>query len=154
MSERETSTDDPELGADPRVLALLERGTPANGIDLAPWWREHAVSLATPPKPKSRSLQTWAQFAAVLMIGVALGFVGGNGRASSPLKSHACQYSEDDRRNILAVLKESARVKGEDWSPRQRVALTLCSTCHQVKDDLFTKEVKIDLLQKRTPSIL
>ena len=140
MSERETPTDDPEFGADPRVLGLLQRGAPANGIDLAPWWRDHAVSLAPPRKPKSRSLQTWAQFAAVLMVGAALGFVGGGGRASSPAKSQTCQYSEDDRANILAVLKESAQVKGVDWSPRRKVALTLCSTCHHGKAEVFQKD--------------
>ena len=50
MSERETPTGDPEQGADPRVLALLRGGTPANGIDLAPWWRANAAALAAPPK--------------------------------------------------------------------------------------------------------
>jgi hypothetical protein len=132
MSERETPTNDPELDADPRVLALLQRGTPANGIDLAPWWREHAAPLAASQRPKRRSLQYWLQFAAVFLVGIALGFVGGSGRASAPAGRSAsfCQYTEKERADIFEVLKASAQSKGEDWSPRRAVALTLCSNCH------------------------
>jgi len=142
MSERETPTDDPELDADPRVLALLQRGTPANGIDLAPWWRDHTISLASSAKPKSRSLQYWIQFAAVFLVGIALGFVGGSGRASTPSNkpTQICQFSEKERANIAEVLKASALAKGEDWSPRRTVALTLCSTCHQGNYDVFQKD--------------
>jgi hypothetical protein len=130
MSERETPTGDPEQGADPRVLALLRDGTPANGLDLAPWWRANVAALATPPKRKSRSLQTWMQFAAVFVVGLSLGFVGRGGQASTPAKTQTCQYSESERSDLVAVLNAAAKNRGAEWTPRQSVVLMLCSTCH------------------------
>jgi len=130
MSGRETPTGDPEQGADPRVLALLRNGAPENGIDLAPWWRANVAALTAAPKRKSRSLQTWMQFAAVFVIGVSLGFAGGGGRASTPAKTQACQYSGKERSDLVAVLNAAAKNRGADWGPRQSVVLMLCSTCH------------------------
>jgi hypothetical protein len=130
MSERETRTDDPEHGADPRVLALLRSGAPENGIDLAPWWRANAVSLASPRKPKFRSLQSWAQFAAVFVMGLSLGLVGKAGRASVPAKTQACQYTEKERSDLVAVLDAAAKNRGPEWTPRQAAVSMLCSTCH------------------------
>jgi hypothetical protein len=134
MSEREAPTGDPEQGADPRVLALLRNGAPANGIDLAPWWRANAAALAVPAKRTSRSLQTWMQFAAVFVIGVSLGVAGGRGTFASPSPANrstqTCQFNEKERSDLAAVLDASAQVHGVDWSPRRTVALTLCSTCH------------------------
>lgn len=130
MSERETPTGDPEQGADPRVLALLRDGAPVNGVDLAPWWRANVAALAAPPEPKSRSLQTWMQFAAVFVVGLSLGFVGGGGRASNPTNSSACQYSASERSDLVAVLNAAAKNRGAEWTPRQSVVLMLCSNCH------------------------
>jgi len=133
MSERETPTGDPEQGADPRVLALLRDGAPANGIDLTPWWQANVAALAASPKRKSRSLQRWMQFAAVFVIGISLGVAGGRGSFASPSpasKSQVCQYSESERSDLIAVLNAAAKNRGAEWTPRQSVVLMLCSTCH------------------------
>jgi hypothetical protein len=136
MSERETPTGDPEQDADPRVLALLQRGTPANGIDLAPWWRANVASLAAPLKPRRHPAQTWMPYAAVFVVGIAMGFVGGRGRASSPVPNlQSCRYTESERAALDVMFAESAKMNGEDWSPRKTAMLTLCSTCHVARPE-------------------
>ena len=133
MSERETPARDPEADADPRVLALLEKGTPENGIDLAPWWQANAASLAVaPPKPRPRMAQPWMAYAAVFAVGIGLGFVGSErGRASPPATGiQTCRYTEPERSALTAVLDASAKLHGDDWSPRRAALATLCSSCH------------------------
>jgi len=133
MSERETPTNDPEADADPRVLALLQSGSPANGIDLAPWWRANAVSLAVQPKPKSWALSAWSSFAAVFLVGIALGFAGANGFQAATSRGDSlsvCRYSEEQRSAFLATLQAAYELKGRDWRPKRTTMLTLCSGCH------------------------
>jgi len=139
MSEREMAARDPDQDADPRVLALLERGAPANSVDLAPWWRTNAAQLTAAPKPRPRLAQPWMAYAAVFVVGIGLGLMGGDkGRAGSPA-THAqvCRYTDAERKALTAVLDASATLNGADWSPRRVAMVSLCSSCHvgPVKDD-------------------
>jgi hypothetical protein len=133
MSERETPTNDPELDADPRVIALLQSGSPSNGIDVAPWWRANAASLAVPPKQKSWALSAWSSLAAVFLVGVALGFAGANSFHPAPAvggSPNLCQYSEEQRNALISLLDAVDKLPAPDWRPKRTTMLTLCSGCH------------------------
>jgi hypothetical protein len=133
MSEREVPTNDPETAADPRVLALLQAGSPANGIDLVPWWRANVAALEAPPKPRFQSFPAWASFAAVFLVGISLGVAGSNGMfaAPAPTKNPAvCKYDEKERSALTAVIDASAKLNAAEWTQRRTALVTLCSNCH------------------------
>ena len=151
MSERESPTNDPEADADLRVLAMLQSGAPANGIDLAPWWRANAASLAAPPKPKSVSLPTWASFAAVFFVGVALGFAGSSGLFASPSfgeSTKTCRYSDKEREAFVALVDAIDKVNGPDSPTRRTALVTLCKGCHPGRAEKGDDGVSVDAIEK------
>jgi len=153
MSEREAPTNEPEADADPRVLALLQSGSPANGIDLEPWWRANVAALEAPPKPRLRSLPAWASLAAVFLLGISLGLAGSNGLFASPSPAKnaaACKYEEKERAALLTVIEASAKLDPAEWTPRRAALLSLCSNCHVERFE--TKPGRFDLkpLRSRT----
>ncbi|MFO0944889.1 MAG: hypothetical protein U1D30_02915 [Planctomycetota bacterium] len=136
------------------ALALLDRGAPVNGINLVPFWTQKieeelqqrpAMSEATRTRPAGNGfLTTWrvyASYAAVLIVGLALGTTASLGWDATSRKSlakdpsvHAAvpvpHYTEEQQQWMFRVLD---RLHRPSHATLQLAAaeLAVCMNCHE-----------------------